>query len=1333
MTVSTEDLRRQDYNGSGSTGPFATVFTIEDDDYIQVIKIDTSGVSTILVKTTDYSVNDELTEVTLVDILDWGERLTILGDTPVTQNIDYEPYTVFPAEVVEEGFDKLTYMINELGEKVARAVILDAGSTVTDVTLPEPEAGKFLRWNSGETDLENFDVVPAGSTNQIQYNNAGTFAGDLGFTTNGSGSVNIVGDLDVDNININLNSITSTNNNGNILVTPNGSGSIILDGLSWPQSDGTANQVLKTNGSAQLGWTTAYLVGGTDVSVADGGTGSSTAAGARAALGVEIGTDVQAYSGILTAFGNLTSASDKLPYFTGSGSMDVTSLTSFGRSLIDDADASTARTTLGVTIGTNVQAYDAELAALAGLTSAANKLPYFTGSGTAALADFTTAGRALIDDADAAAQRTTLGLGTLATQDGTFSGTSSGTNTGDQLVFKTISVSGQSDVVADSATDTLTLAAGTGITITTNASTDTVTIASSTSLSDGDKGDITVSSSGSVWTIDNDVVTYAKMQNVSATDKLLGRSTAGAGDVEEIACTTAGRAILDDADASAQRTTLGLAIGTNVQAYDAELSALAGLTSAADKLPYFTGSGTAALVDITSAGRALIDDADAAAQRTTLGLGTLATQDGTFSGTSSGTNTGDQLVFKTISVSGQSDVVADSAIDTLTLVAGSGITITTNAGTDTVTIASSTSLSDGDKGDITVSSSGSVWTIDNDVISTFGRTLVDDVDAYTMQTTLGLVIGTNVQAYDVELAAIAGLTSAANKLPYFTGSGTAALADLTTAGRALIDDADIFAQRVTLGLGTIATQDSSSITITGGSVTGITDIAIADGGTGASTASGARTNLGVVIGTDVQAYDATLASLSSYNTNGILTQTTADTFVGRTITGTANQITVANGNGGLGNPTLSIPYQFELGSVSGAPSEISFFEDTDNGSNKITIIAPSSISSDTTITLPNTTGTLALTSNITGTNSGTNTGDQLVFKTISVSGQSDVIADTATDTLTLAAGSNITITTNASTDTITIAASGGSGSPGGSDSYVQYNNSGSFGGEDKFTYASGELNLSNAITCGNYSGASGGKIYLYENSANGSNYVVIQSASALAANYTATLPSATGTLALTDDLNTFKTIVVSGQSDVVADSNTDTLTLVAGTNMTITTDAGSDTITFDSSGGGGWTLQETITTDSGTVIVIDSYVSAANEILITIDEVTAGSDFFRLKASTDSGSTFQRIDYSGCSANAILSAQSTYYSQEVDWLDLSYSTYAVTYPLWGAVQITNLGDQKMVRYFGHRGLYDTGDGDWGYEICGEGIFDTQSAIDYIKIYGINGTTFTAGTIKVYTR
>lgn len=74
-------------------------------------------------------------------------------------------------------------------------------------------------------------------------------------------------------------------------------------------------------------------------------------------------------------------------------------------------------------------------------------------------------------------------------------GSTTGTNTGDQLVFKTIAVSGQSDVVADTITDTLTLAAGTGITLTTNAGTDTITItATATSPADGVNTKVTAGS-----------------------------------------------------------------------------------------------------------------------------------------------------------------------------------------------------------------------------------------------------------------------------------------------------------------------------------------------------------------------------------------------------------------------------------------------------------------------------------------------------------------------------------------------------------------------------------------------------------------------------------------------------------------------------------------------------------------------------------------------------------------------------------------------------------------------------------------------------------------------
>jgi hypothetical protein len=119
----------------------------------------------------------------------------------------------------------------------------------------------------------------------------------------------------------------------------------------------------------------------------------------------------------LTAINGLTPAADRIAYYTSASAGAMTALTSFGRSLIDDADAATARTTLGLgtaatSAATAFQSADATLTALAGLTTAADRLPYFTGVDTSAVTTFTSFARTLLDDADAATARTTLGLTT---------------------------------------------------------------------------------------------------------------------------------------------------------------------------------------------------------------------------------------------------------------------------------------------------------------------------------------------------------------------------------------------------------------------------------------------------------------------------------------------------------------------------------------------------------------------------------------------------------------------------------------------------------------------------------------------------------------------------------------------------------------------------------------------------------------------------------------------------------------------------------------------------------------------------------------------------------
>ena len=248
-------------------------------------------------------------------------------------------------------------------------------------------------------------------------------------------------------------------------------------------------------------------------------------------------------------------------------------------------------------------------------------------------------------------------------------------------------------------------------------------------IATGDSGIIYSSGSGAAAAVVNITNDFA-MSSV----KITGGSITG---ITDLAVADGGTGA---SDAGTARTNLGLAIGTNVQAYDAGLQSISGLTTSADQMIYTTALDTYATTGLTAAGRAILDDADASAQRTTLGL----------------------------------------------------------------------------------------------------------------------VIGTNVQAYDAELAAIAAL--AVTDSNFIVGDGTTWVAESGATAR------------TSLGLGSIATQASSSVSITGGSITGITDLAVADGGTGASDAGTARTNLGVAIGTNVQAWDANLDQIAAL-------APTADNFI----------------------------------------------------------------------------------------------------------------------------------------------------------------------------------------------------------------------------------------------------------------------------------------------------------------------------------------------------------------------------------------------------------------------------------------------------------------------
>lgn len=258
----------------------------------------------------------------------------------------------------------------------------------------------------------------------------------------------------------------------------------IANGGTGATSAGAARTALELGTLATASSINNANWSGTVLSVANGGTGSANASDARTALGLAIGTNVQAYNVRLQNFSGLTSTADgsirNIPYFTNGTTLsnavaydyslnllensdasgwqddlnllpgtDIlaynsalqaigdlegtvqaneityftagapsiaaarTGLTAFGRSLIDDADASTARTTLGLTIGTNVQAYNANLQAFSGLANLADQIPMFDGS-TIVTKTLTGLAQSLIFQETEADMRSVLGLGSIS-------------------------------------------------------------------------------------------------------------------------------------------------------------------------------------------------------------------------------------------------------------------------------------------------------------------------------------------------------------------------------------------------------------------------------------------------------------------------------------------------------------------------------------------------------------------------------------------------------------------------------------------------------------------------------------------------------------------------------------------------------------------------------------------------------------------------------------------------------------------------------------------------------------------------------------------------------
>ncbi len=184
MTLDTSTSRIS-YTGNGATTAFAYPFKILDDDDISVYKVlIATGVETLQTKTTHYTVDGVGDtgggNVTFITAPASTYKVIIVRNQPKTQEISYSTFDAFPAESHEEALDRCMMAIQELTEKMNRAILLPVGSTLTNLTLPDPtfNGDTYLKLSTTAIDAIEIDTL-SGTFADVSSDASPTLGGDL--------------------------------------------------------------------------------------------------------------------------------------------------------------------------------------------------------------------------------------------------------------------------------------------------------------------------------------------------------------------------------------------------------------------------------------------------------------------------------------------------------------------------------------------------------------------------------------------------------------------------------------------------------------------------------------------------------------------------------------------------------------------------------------------------------------------------------------------------------------------------------------------------------------------------------------------------------------------------------------------------------------------------------------------------------------------------------------------------------------------------------------------------------------------------------------------------